>query len=134
MENGIFQKDGKPYRAVHSFKLVFKPGVFEEIMRLKGWRDNAQCAKEMLFTRQYVSMVRRGVCSVSTDFILRLIELTNNHSNDRWSEWFLIVPTGREFNPRHQLWNNAKHNGEMPYASNGDSAPFRSKDADIETE
>jgi len=124
-------KKTKTYRAQHSYKMIFKPQVFESIMQLKGWGNNAKCAEEMLFTRQYVSMVRRGVCSVSTDFVLRLLELTGNINSDTWSGWFRVVPTG-EFNANHQYFNALKNQGKMPYAVYSDLGSFRAKDAVVE--
>jgi len=133
MLNLFLQKKGKDkqYRASYSYKLIFKPNMFESIMKLKSWKNNADVAKEMLFTRQYISMIRRGVCSISTDFILRLLELTGSVESENWSTLFQIIPTGK-FDPNHQFFNHAKHNGKMPYVKHSPSAMLRKKDCKIE--
>ncbi len=125
-------KKARQYRHMpKSYKLVFADGVFESIKKLKGWKSNADVGRETGYTRQYVSMVSRGVTSVTTDFLMRILELTGNLDNLNWSQMFKIVPRG-EYRPNHQLWNNEKSQGRIPYAKDSLSADFRRKDNEVE--
>ena len=88
-------------------------------------------AKETGYTRQYISMMRRGVVSVTHDFLIRILELTGNIDNPNWSQLFMIVPRG-DYNPAHQMWNNSKIDGIKAYQDMSISAYFRAKDNDVE--
>lgn len=113
-----------------SYKLMFAEGVFEKIKYLKGWKTNADAAKETGYTRQYISMVRRGVVTITTDFLIRMLEVTGNLHNPCWSRMFKVVPRG-EYNPNHQMWNQGKFQGQKAYKEDSLSGAFRSKDHDI---
>ncbi len=113
------------------YKMIFRPGVFESIMHIKGWKNNSQIAQETGYTRQYISMLRRGVVSITTDFLLRILELTGNISNSNWSEMFAIIPRG-EYNPNHQMWNNGKYEGRQKYTGYSSSGMMRRRDHDID--
>ena len=129
-------QDALKKRAAHvpkAYKLVFKAGALEAMMRIKGWRNNAAMARETGYTRQYISMVRRGVVSVTVDFLLRILDLTGNINSTSWSELFEIIPRG-DYNPNAMMWNADKLNGIRPYSAGSGSAEFRSKDHDVETD
>lgn len=102
-------------------------------MQTKGWRNNAAIAKETGYTRQYISMVRRGVVSVTHDFLIRILELTGNIDNPTWSQLFMIIPRG-DYNPNHQMWNGSKFDGIKTYENLSMAAVFRAKDNDVEIE
>lgn len=67
--------------------------LFEVICKVKGLDKNpyAQLAKDLRFTRQYISMVINEKVGVSAEFIERYVKYINEHKSNNWSRFFKIV-------------------------------------------
>ncbi|RLI01994.1 hypothetical protein DRO30_03310 [Candidatus Bathyarchaeota archaeon] len=104
------------------YQLVFKPGMLDDIKRVKGWKTDTQMAKELNFTRGYVSQWRHGG-AVSADAILAIAKHTGT-INGAWWAPFEIVPKGI-YKPNHPVFNTQKLNGKRPYEAFSLQGDFR---------
>ncbi|MDD5610448.1 MAG: hypothetical protein PHH69_02760 [Candidatus Omnitrophica bacterium] len=108
------------------YRLVFKKGAIETIKITKGWKTDADMARALGLTRQYVSMLHRTRTTVTSTVITRLAaQLGNTESN--WWIYFEIVAWGIK-DTNHPNWNQEKYMGRMPYSRYSSSAELRQRD------
>lgn len=116
----------------YEYRIIFKNGAVETIKRAKGWHTDAQMARALGLTRQYVSMLHRTKVNVTSTVITRVAaQMGNTESN--WWIYYDIVPWGL-VDRRHPVWNQAKYMGEMPYNEFSSSAELRKQDYRVESE
>lgn len=113
------------------YRLIFKKGAVEIIKQAKGWKNDAEMARALGITRQYMSMLHKTRCSVSSTVITRLAILMGNIEKNWWI-WFQVVPWGVS-NLNHPTWNQEKYIGQIPYDKYSSSADLRKRDYPTET-
>jgi len=112
------------------YKLVFKKGAIKQIQRWKGWKNNAEMARGLGLTRQYISMMDHG-CSISTTVITRVAGILGNTGHGWWVP-FVIVPWG-EYDPNHPRLNLEKYRGTVKYRTFSASGEMRRLDYPAES-
>lgn len=96
-------------------RIVFKSGAVETIKKVKGWKTDAEMARALGLTRQYVCMMKKTRVGVTATVISRLaVEMGSISSN--WWVFYEIVPYGVS-DPDHPVWNQEKTMGRQPYRS-----------------
>lgn len=113
-----------------SYRLVMRKGRMKQIMTLKGWNTYEAAAKALGFTRAYIQMIDKTRVQVGSEFITRLAAcLGSIHEN--WHVHFEIIPWG-VVDENHPKWNQAKHDGEVPYQQYSPSANLRKDEYSVE--
>lgn len=120
-----------PYTTVlFNYEIVFKEGAIDHIIQAKGWKNYAQMARELGFTRAYISSLRKRKVACTQNVITRVAAALNN-TQGAWWAYFEIVPTGIA-SPDQPIWNQEKYKGIQPYQKYSSSGQLRSKDYDVE--
>lgn len=115
----------------YEYRIVFKKGAVEAIKKAKGWRSDAELARNLGLTRAYISMLHRTRATVSATVITRIAACLGNVERNWWI-FFEIVPYGVA-EPNHPHWNMEKHAGRVPYDRFSLSAEVRKRDYLVET-
>jgi hypothetical protein len=116
----FFQKAPKHIKSILpvpglEHRLVFKKGAVDTIKQVKGWRSDADMARALGLTRQYVCMMKKTRVGVTSTVITRLaVQMGSTSAN--WWVFYEVIPWGVS-DPDHPVWNQAKYAGEQPYTS-----------------
>jgi len=116
------------------YRIKLKKEVWEGIKKTKCWKERgaiSRFAEYLGVSRQYAQMVISNGVGLSAVLMLKIIDLTGNISNHRWSELFEIVRHG-DFDENHPAFNIDKYLGEKPYSRYSASTEERSKDYPVE--
>lgn len=108
------------------YRLVFKKGAIESIKQAKGWQTDADMARALGLTRQYVSMLHRTRVGATSTVITRLAAQLGNTEGNWWIYYDIVAWGVKDVN--HPAWNNEKYLGRMPYQRYSPMAGLRSKD------
>jgi len=96
-------------------RIVFKKGAIQTIKQVKGWKTDADMARALGLTPQYVCMMKKTRVGVTSTVICRLaVEMGSVCAN--WWVFYEIVPYGVS-DPDHPVWNQEKTMGRQPYRS-----------------
>lgn len=115
------------YNPMFAHEIVFKRGAIEAIRLAKGWSSDAEMAKNLGVTKQYVSNLRNRKACVSHTILVRLaIVLGNIHNN--WWIFFEIIPSHKIKNPNHPAYNFEKLEGQLPYSKTSAAHIYRTLD------
>lgn len=96
-------------------RIVFKRGAVEAVKKVKGWRSDAEMARALGLTRQYISMLHKTRVGVTSTVICRLAVALGS-TMSQWWVFYEIIPYG-VCDPNHPMWNQEKYIGCQPYAS-----------------
>lgn len=106
-------------------RIVFKKGAIEAIKKVKGWRSDADMARALGLTRQYVNMLHRTRVGATATVITRLA-IAMGSVGANWWVFYEIVPYGVS-DPDHPVWNQEKYMGMQPYRKCSEEAVYRGK-------
>jgi plasmid maintenance system antidote protein VapI len=106
--------------------IAFKENAIDIIKKAKGWKTDAELARKLNFTRQYICSLKKRKTPCTHDVIVRIAAALGN-TNENWWNHFEIISTGK-YQPNHQKWNQAKYEGKNPYDKFSTAAIFREKD------
>lgn len=112
------------------YMFVFKDSAIDTIKRAKGWKTDAEMAKRLDFTRQYICALKKHRLPVTHEVIIRVATALGD-TKAKWWNHFEIVPSGK-YRPDHPKYNQAKYEGKKPYAEHSISAEFRKLDTEVE--
>lgn len=127
------KKEKRIYNPLFSHEIVFKVGAIDSIKQAKGWKSDAEMARNLGITRQYVSNLKNKRAYVTHTVIIRLaILLGNIHSN--WWIFYEIVPSHKIKNNNHPAYNLMKHDKQLPYSKTSAASIMRSLDGEVEVQ
>lgn len=107
-------------------RLVFKDGAVQAIKKVKGWKTDADMARALGLTKQYINMMKKGRVGVTSTVITRLAVVMGSITANWWV-FYEILPNGIA-DPDHPAWNYDKYLGRQPYKSRfGEDCHFRGK-------
>ncbi|HAG50561.1 MAG TPA: hypothetical protein DCL42_04410 [Deltaproteobacteria bacterium] len=107
-------------------RIIFRKDAIKAIKMVKGWSTNAEMARAMGITRQYLTMLEKTRVGATATIITRLAALMGN-TRKGWWIFFEIVPYGVS-DQDHPAWNYEKYMGRHPYKSRfGEEYNFRGK-------
>lgn len=112
------------------YMIVFRDGALDTIKKVKGWRTDAELARHLDFTRQYICALKKRKLPCTHDVIVRIAMILGD-TNGNWWNHFEIVKLGK-YRPNHQKYNQLKHDGRQPYSKNSVMVEMRSKDSIVE--
>ena len=118
-------RNKKIYNPMFSHEITFRPGAIETIRQAKGWKSDAEMARHIGVTRQYVSNLRKNHAYVTHTVIVRLAILLGNVNNNWWI-YYEIVPSKKIKDINHPVHNLEKFNKQLPF-SNKSAAYIRHK-------
>lgn len=101
-------------------RIVFKKGAVEVVKKAKGWTTDAEMARNLGITRQYMNMLHRTRVGVTSTVITRLAACMGNTAHNWWV-YFDVVPYGVT-DLEHPTWNQEKNMGQQPYRKCSDIA------------
>ncbi len=114
-----------------NLKFVFKKGAADLIKEAKGWRTDAEMAKHLGFTRQYVSALNKRKVQATHQVICRIAYCLGNL--DKWYLFYEVAEMEAPLPSNHPIFNFGKYEGIIPYERNSVSAVAKSQDYDAET-
>ncbi len=112
------------------YMLVFKQEALDTIKRAKGYKTDAELARSMDFTRQYLCSLRKRKTACTHEVVLRTAIILGD-TQGKWWNHFEIIKVGL-YNPDHQKWNQLKNQGQQPYTKRSIMAELRAKDGPVE--
>lgn len=107
--------------------LVFKEGALESIKQAKGWKTDNELAKELGFTRAYISMLKCRKEPVSHHVMVAVACSLGNLGNNWGQHFYEMVKVGMIKNNTKKD-NMEKFNCRKPYEKHSPSADFRRQD------
>ncbi len=126
----MFWRKEQPEMPEIEFMLVLKEDALNTIKRAKGWKSDAELARNLNFTRQYICSLKKRKTPVTHEVIIRISGCLGN-TNGNWHHHFEIIKVG-PYNPDHMKYNQAKHDGKQPYSKYSVMADMRSQDSLVE--
>lgn len=112
------------------YRIIFREGAIQTIMRAKGWKNQSQMAAALGITKAYLTMLNHTKAQVTSNVITRVATITGN-VNENWWIFYDIVPRGLP-DPNHPVWNQEKAAGRIPYDKYSISAELRKQDYAVE--
>jgi hypothetical protein len=111
-------KKSKPVDPVieTEYKIFFKPGAIQDIMKVKGYRSITELSKALGISKSYISHLDHRRRSVSSEVIVLFAALTGSTDPDSiWQAPFEIVKTGHRPPSNNPANNYKKFYGEQEY-------------------
>lgn len=98
----------------HYYTVQLKSDVFDAICMTHGWGRGklAQLARELGYTRQFISICMQGKGGFGGDAIGKIVRDLCGIHDDNWSHLFDIVEVKKK---SFQKNNQLKYNGIVPY-------------------
>ena len=112
------------------YMIVLKENALNIIKRAKGWKTDAELARHLDFTRQYICSLKKRKTPCTHDVIVRIATILADTKGNWWNH-FEIIEIGK-YKPNHQKWNQLKYKGEQPYTKYSVIAGTRELDGVVE--
>ncbi len=126
----MFWKKPDEMAIKEEYMFIFKDKAIDVIKRAKGWKTDAEMAKRLDFTRQYICALKKHRLPVTHEVMIRVAAALGD-TKAKWWNHFEIVSNGK-YKPDHPKYNQAKYDGKQPYAKHSMSAEFRKLDGEVE--
>lgn len=118
------------YSPQFEYAIIFKPGAVESIKKVKGWRSDAEMARNLYVTRQYICNLKKQRAACTSTIITRIAACLGN-IEDHWYEFYQLKPLGF-IRTNDMQYNQQKYLGQIPYEKYSISAEFRKQDYAVE--
>lgn len=126
----MFWKKGQKENLEIEYAIVLKDNAFEIIKKVKGWKTDAELARHLDFTRQYICSLKKRKLPCTHDVMVRIAIILGDTTGNWWNH-FEMVKVGK-YDANHQKWNHNKYDGKQPYTKRSLMASFRRKDGEVE--
>lgn len=112
--------------AFPEYDLIFREGAINKIKDIKGWKSDAEMARELGISKAYICGLKKQKFGVTATVISRIAVATGNIDRN-WHIFYDLKFVGFKTSSDPK-WNESKYRGEMPYSWASQAADMRSDD------
>lgn len=129
----LFERSRKVQRSNRSntvafpeYDLIFREGALSKIKAIKGWKSDAEMARELGLSKAYICGLKKQKFGVTSTVISRIAVATGNIEKN-WHIFYDLKFVGFK-SSSDPKWNESKYKGEIPYGWASSVAKIREND------